>query len=255
MAEPIAALRGVTVDLTGRAPLGPLDLTVAQGEILALVGASGAGKSTTLRLLAGLQSASEGAVTRAVGPGRTGFVFQSPTLMPWADALTNVALPLELAGAPKAQARDRAAAALAAVGLGDRLQAPPSELSGGMAMRVALARALVTAPDLLLLDEPFAALDSITRRRLIEDLHALWAAAAPRPAVVFVTHDVEEAVYLAQRVVVLAAATGRPVADLPTPGVLPRPARWRADLACRQAVETVAEALEAAMGLPVGAPA
>ncbi|NBB64712.1 ATP-binding cassette domain-containing protein [Pseudomonas sp. ODNR1LW] len=255
MVEPIATLRGVTVDLTGRAPLGPLDLTVARGEILALVGASGAGKSTTLRLLAGLQSASDGAMTRAVGPGRTGFVFQSPTLMPWTDALSNVALPLELAGAPKAQARDRAAAALAAVGLGDRLQARPSELSGGMAMRVALARALVTAPDLLLLDEPFAALDSVTRRRLIEDLHALWAAAAPRPAVVFVTHDVEEAVYLAGRVVVLEAATGRPVADLPTPGVLPRPARWRADPAFRQTVETVAEALEAAMGLPVGAPA
>lgn len=114
-------------------------------------------------------------------------------------------------------------------------------------MRVALARALITAPDLLLLDEPFAALDSVTRRRLIEDLHALWAAAEPRPAMVFVTHDVEEAVYLAQRVVVLDAATGRPVADLPTPGPLPRPARWRADPAYRQTVEAIADALEAAM--------
>lgn len=254
MAEPIAALRGVTVDLTGRAPLGPLDLTVAQGEILALVGASGAGKSTTLRLLAGLQPPSAGTVTRAVGPGRTGFVFQSPTLMPWTDALSNVALPLELAGVSRAQARDRAAAALSAVGLGDRLDARPSQLSGGMAMRAALARALVTRPDLLLLDEPFAALDSVTRRRLIEDLHALWAAAAPRPAVVFVTHDVEEAVYLARRVVVLDAATGRPVADLPTPGAPPRPDRWRADPAYRQAVEAVADALEAAMS-PAGAPA
>ena len=255
MAEPIAALHGATVDLAGRAPLGPLDLTVARGEIVALVGASGAGKSTALRLLAGLQSPGAGLVSRAVGPGRTGFVFQSPTLLPWADALANVALPLELAGRPRAEARGRAAAALGAVGLGDRLDARPSELSGGMAMRVALARALVTAPDLLLLDEPFAALDSVTRRGLIEDLHALWAAADPRPAVVFVTHDVEEAVYLAGRVVVLEAATGRPVVDLPTPGVLPRPARWRADPACRQAVETVAEALEAAMGLSVGAPA
>ncbi|WAC59443.1 ABC transporter ATP-binding protein [Brevundimonas sp. SL130] len=247
MAEPIALLRGVTVDLVGRPPLGPIDLTVARGEILALVGASGAGKSTILRLLAGLQQPSAGKVSRAAGLGRTGFVFQSPTLMPWADTLSNVALPLELAGVSKTQARDRAAAALSAVGLGDRLDARPSQLSGGMAMRAALARALVTGPDLLLLDEPFAALDSVTRRRLIEDLHALWATADPRPAVVFVTHDVEEAVYLAQRVVVLAATTGRPVADLPTPGAPPRPDRWRADPAYRQTVEAVADALEAAM--------
>ncbi|MBU1520621.1 MAG: ABC transporter ATP-binding protein [Alphaproteobacteria bacterium] len=247
MADPIAALRGVVVDWPGRAPLGPIDLSVARGEIVALVGASGAGKSTTLRLLAGLQTPSRGEVIRALGVGRTGFVFQSPTLMPWAEALTNVALPLELAGVARPQARSRAAQALGAVGLGDRPDARPSQLSGGMAMRAALARALITAPHLLLLDEPFAALDSVTRRRLIEDLHALWAAAEPRPAMVFVTHDVEEAVYLAQRVVVLAAATGRPVADLPTPGPLPRPARWRADPAYRQMVEAIADALEAAM--------
>ncbi len=247
MADPIAALRGVTVDLVGRAPLGPIDLNVARGEILALVGASGAGKSTTLRLLAGLQTPSGGEGVRALGVGRTGFVFQSPTLMPWAEAVANVALPLELAGMARSQARDRATQALSAVGLGDRLDARPSQLSGGMAMRAALARALVTAPDLLLLDEPFAALDSVTRRRLIEDLHALWATSQPRPAIVFVTHDVEEAVYLAQRVVVLAAATGRPVADLATPGPVPRPARWRADPAYRQTVEAVADALEAAM--------
>ena len=142
--------------------------------------------------------------------------------MPWADALTNVALPLELAGVSKIQARERAAAALTAVGLGERLSARPRHLSGGMAMRAALARALVTAPDLLLLDEPFAALDSVTRRKLIEDLHALWSGSDPRPAVIFVTHDVEEAVYLAQRVVVLDAATGRAIADLPTPGAPPR---------------------------------
>jgi NitT/TauT family transport system ATP-binding protein len=247
VADPIAALRGVVVDWPGRAPLGPIDLSVARGEIVALVGASGAGKSTTLRLLAGLQTPSRGEVVRALRVGRTGFVFQSPTLMPWADAVANVALPLELAGVARPQARSRAAQALGAVGLGDRPDARPSQLSGGMAMRAALARALITAPDLLLLDEPFAALDSVTRRRLIEDLHALWAAAEPRPAMVFVTHDVEEAVYLAQRVVVLDAATGRPVADLPTPGPLPRPARWRADPAYRQTVEAIADALEAAI--------
>ena len=244
----IATLEGVVVAWPSRPPLGPIDLTVAAGEILAVVGASGAGKSTLLRLLAGLERPAAGAVARAAGPGRTGFVFQSPTLMPWADARANVALPLALAGVPGAEAERRADQALAAVGLGERSAARPAELSGGMAMRVSLARALVTRPDLLLLDEPFAALDSVTRRGLVEDLHALWAAAAPRPAIVFVTHDVEEAVHLAQRVVVLDAASGRPVADLPTPGAPPRPAAWRADPAYRQAVEQVAAALAASMG-------
>src|SRR5690606_21600590 len=159
----------------------------------------------------------------------------------------NVALPLELAGTPKAQARQRAAEALSAVGLGDRLGARPSQLSGGMAMRASLARALVARPVLLLLDEPFAALDSVTRRRLIEDLHALWRTAAPRPAIVFVPHDVEEAVYLAGRVVVLDAQTGRAVADLASPGDLPRPPHWRADPAFRHAVEGVADALQFSM--------
>ncbi len=239
-----ASLTGVTVTFRGRPPLGPYDLTVAQGEIVAVVGASGAGKSTLLRLLAGLEAPSGGSVVRASG-GTTGFVFQSPTLMPWADALTNVTLPLDLARIPRAEARQRASAALQAVGLGDRLNARPGQLSGGMAMRVSLARALVTDPDLLLLDEPFAALDSITRRTLIEDLHRLWT--ARHPAMVFVTHDVEEAVYLAARIVVLDSRTGRPVADIPSPGALPRPERWRADPAYREAVEAVAAALASAM--------
>lgn len=247
-ARHIAALSGAVIAYPSRPPIGPIDLTVRAGEIVAVVGASGAGKSTVLRLLAGLEAPASGVVTRTTEPGRTGFVFQSPTLLPWAGALANVALPLDLAGVPRAEARARASAALAAVGLGDRPEARPAQLSGGMAMRVSLARALVTRPDLLLLDEPFAALDSVTRRRLVEDLHALWAAADPRPAVVFVTHDVEEAVHLAQRVVVLEAQSGRPVADLPTPGTPPRPARWRADPAYRQAVEQVAEALAASMG-------
>lgn len=228
-------------------PLGPLDLSVAAGEIVALVGASGSGKSTALRLLAGLERPDEGTATRAAGPGRIGFVFQSPTLTPWADALSNAALPLELSGVPRAEARRRAAQALADVGLSEALSARPAQLSGGMAMRVSLARALAIRPELLLLDEPFAALDTVTRRRLVEDLHALWAAGSPRPAVVFVTHDVEEAVYLAGRVVVLEAATGRAVADIPTPGPLPRPEAWRLETDYRRAVETVAAALAEAM--------
>ncbi len=242
-----AALRGVVVRYPGRSPLGPVDLTVGPGEILALVGASGAGKSTLLRLLAGLETPSEGDVTRGAGRGRTGFVFQNATLMPWADIQANVALPLELAGVPGEEARRRAAEALGAVGLGDRLSARPRQLSGGMAMRVALARALVTGPDLLLLDEPFAALDSVTRRRLIEDLHRLWAGRSPRPALVFVTHDVEEAVYLAQRAVVLDGATGRVAATLQSPGALPRPEGWRADPGYRAAVEVLAAELARAM--------
>lgn len=240
-----ASLDGVLVRYTGRPPLGPIDLTIAPGEIVAVVGASGAGKSTLLRLLAGLEPPSEGIVQRA--DGRTGFVFQSATLMPWADALTNVALPLELSGMARPEARARAAEALTAVGLGDRLDARPRQLSGGMAMRVALARALATGPDLLLLDEPFAALDSVTRRRLIEDLHRLWAVRAPRPAIVFVTHDVEEAVYLASRAVVLDGASGRLAATLASPGPLPRPDSWRAAAEYRSAVEALALALAAAM--------
>ena len=251
-ADAAASLDGVLVRYPGRAPLGPVDLGVAPGEIVAIIGASGAGKSTVLRLLAGLETPSEGAV--ATPPGRTGFVFQAATLMPWADALANVALPLELAGLARPEAHARAAETLTAVGLGDRLDARPRQLSGGMAMRVALARALVTEPDLLLLDEPFAALDSVTRRRLIEDLHRLWTSRAPRPAIVFVTHDVEEAVYLAGRTLVLDGATGRVAAELASPGSLPRPAGWRADAGYRAAVEALAAALARAMpALPVEA--
>lgn len=242
-----AALRDVVIRYPGRPPLGPVDLTVAPGEILAVVGASGAGKSTLLRLLAGLETPSEGEVVRAAGRGRIGFVFQNATLMPWADVQTNVALPLDLGGMSRQEARRRAAAGLDAVGLGDRLSARPRQLSGGMAMRASLARALVTGPDLLLLDEPFAALDSVTRRRLIEDLHRLWAGRSPSPAIVFVTHDVEEAVYLAHRAVVLDAATGRVTAERRSPGALPRPEGWRADATCRAAVEELAAELARSM--------
>lgn len=247
MAEPTAALSGAVVRYPGRPPLGPIDLSIAPGEIVALVGASGAGKSTILRLLAGLEPPSEGGVDRAAAPGRTGFVFQSATLMPWADARTNVALPFELAGVPASEARRRADEALTAVGLGDRLTARPRQLSGGMAMRVSLARALITEPALLLLDEPFAALDSVTRRRLIEDLHRLCAARSPSPAIVFVTHDVEEAVYLASRALVLDAATGRIAAEQASPGALPRPDGWRMNTDYRAAVEDLAQTLADAM--------
>ncbi len=239
-----AHLSGVTVTYPGRPLLGPFDILVGAGEIIAVVGASGSGKSTVLRALAGLEGSATGSIARS--PGATsGFVFQNPTLMPWADALTNVALPLELSGTPAPEARRRAAEALAAVGLADRTGARPHQLSGGMAMRVSLARALVTSPDLLLLDEPFAALDSITRRGLIEDLHRLWD--ARRPAIVFVTHDVEEAVYFADRVAVLGASDGDMSKTISTPGPIPRRPGWRLDPTYRQTVELVAEALAASM--------
>ncbi len=242
-AAPLIRLYGAKVRYQGGRAIGPFSLTLAPGEILAVVGASGAGKSTLLRLLAGLETA-EGCVERHVPHGRTGFVFQSPTLMPWADARANVALPLKLSGVPGDEADRRADLALAEVGLADRATARPHALSGGMAMRVSLARAVATDPALLLLDEPFAALDSVTRRRLMDQIHALWD--ARRPAIVFVTHDVEEAVFLADRILILGPA-GRIVQTRSAPGGLPRPTGWRADPAFRTMVETVAADLAVAM--------
>lgn len=242
-AEPLILLDKVRVRYGPDRAIGPFDLSLARGEIVAVVGASGAGKSTLLRLLAGLETA-EGHIDRHLPMGRTGFVFQTATLMPWADARTNVALSLRLAGVPDAEARRRADQALAEVNLPDQGETRPHALSGGMAMRVSLARALVTDPELLLLDEPFAALDFVNRRRLVDLIHQLWD--ARRPAIVFVTHDVEEAVFLAQRVLVLGPG-GRLVQTRMPPGPLPRPESWRAEPAFRACVETVAADLAATM--------
>lgn len=227
--------------------VGPLDLGIEAGEIVVLVGASGSGKSTALRLLAGLEPTATGQVHREVAEGRTGFVFQSPTLMPWATALANVALPLILLGVQADEANARATEALTRVGLGSHLDRRPAALSGGMAMRVSLARALVTRPQLLLLDEPFSALDSIARRRLIDDLHALWA--QDRPAIVFVTHDIEEAAYVASRALVLAP--GGQIADqIAIGGPLPRPADWRAQASHLEAARKIERAFAATMQSP-----
>jgi NitT/TauT family transport system ATP-binding protein len=242
-----ARLSAVEVDYAGRGrALGPFDLTVEDGEIVALVGPSGCGKSTALRLLAGLEPPTRGTVERAPGRGETSLVFQAPTLMPWASAVANVALPLELDGVPKREARERAAAALDRVGLSGALAAKPAQLSGGMAMRVSLARALVTDPRLLLMDEPFAALDEITRRALAEDIHLLWA--QTRPAIVFVTHNVEEAVYIAGRVVALSAAPGRLFSETRVDAPLPRPPHFRAAESFRLTAEAISSDLAASMG-------
>ncbi len=244
--DPIAAFDRVEVDYGGRPALGPVSLTLQAGEVIALVGPSGCGKSTALRLLAGLEAPSRGAVGRALGRGETSVVFQAPTLTPWASALDNVALPLELAGAPRSAARVRAAAALERVGLAGAARLKPAQLSGGMAMRVSLARALATGPRLLLLDEPFAALDEITRRGLAHDLLALWAALGF--AMVFVTHNVEEAVYMASRVLVLTPGPGRIAAETRIAAPSPRPARFRTAPLFREAVEAVSAQLEAGAG-------
>jgi NitT/TauT family transport system ATP-binding protein len=197
----------------GVTALGPLDLDVAKGEFVSLLGPSGCGKSTALRLIAGLAAPSAGAVdvshraSKADGRHPIGFVFQEPTLMPWASVRENVRLPLKLAHVTAADADRRIDEALAQVGLAEFADAYPRELSGGMKMRVSLARALVTDPDILLLDEPFAALDEITRFRLNNDLLDLWRKL--HKTIIFVTHSVFESVYLSQRVIVMTARPGR----------------------------------------------
>ncbi|HTQ33102.1 MAG TPA: ABC transporter ATP-binding protein [Stellaceae bacterium] len=199
---------------SGIEALAAIDLSVARGEFLSLVGPSGCGKSTLLRIIAGLAPPSAGnrRLTVDHAPGRIGFVFQDPTLMPWSTVTQNILLPFRIAGQRGAEPRERALAALRAVGLAGFENAYPHQLSGGMRMRVSIARALVTDPDLLLLDEPFAALDEFTRLQLNDDLLRLWT--ERRPTIVFVTHSVFESVYLSTRIAVMTARPGRIAADI-----------------------------------------
>lgn len=213
---PIVRLdRVVRVFPDGREVLTSVSLAVGAGEFVSLVGPSGCGKSTLLRLVAGLDRATSGDVespaTRRESGRHTAFVFQDPTLMPWATVLENVALPLRLAGEARAVREAAVRQMLHRVGLDEFADAYPAALSGGMRMRASIARALVTHPRVLLMDEPFAALDQITRQRLNQDLLA-WCRARDL-AVIFVTHSVSEALFLSDRVLVMSARPGRIVGE------------------------------------------
>lgn len=209
MTAPLVALHGAGKNFSnGTVALDGLNLEVRDGEFLTLLGPSGCGKSTALRLIAGLLEPSSGSIVWRDGARpEIGFVFQEPTLMPWARVFDNIFLPLRLRGVARAQAREKIEEALSLVGLQDFANAFPRELSGGMKMRVSLARALVLRPPLLLLDEPFAALDEITRLKLNDDVLRLKQELGA--AVVFVTHSVYESVYLSTRICVFTPRPGR----------------------------------------------
>jgi NitT/TauT family transport system ATP-binding protein len=252
IATPLLALHDVTKAFpNGTLALSDLNFDVRTGEFLSLLGPSGCGKSTALRIIAGLSLPSRGSVEWLTGgmagnqTSRIGFVFQEPTLMPWASVFDNVALPLVLKGVAGEPTEKRVNAALDRVGLAKFTRAFPRELSGGMRMRVSIARALVTEPQLLLMDEPFAALDEITRFKLNNDLLQVWQATGT--TVVFVTHSVFESVYLSSRILVLTARPGRVSAELAIEAPYPRDQNFRtsAEYAanCRRASTALAQAM------------
>ena len=240
----------------GTRALLPVNLTVQQGEFITLLGPSGCGKSTLLKMVAGLLAPTDGRIllwrkpvdqVEAAGH-RLSFVFQEATLMPWARVQANVRLPLDLAGVQRAEADARVQEALAMVGLDKFAGNLPRELSGGMQMRVSIARGLVTQPTLLLMDEPFGALDEITRNRLDSDLLGLWQ--RKKLTVIFVTHSIYEAVYLSTRVVVMAARPGRMVDEVIIDEPYPRAAAFRVSTAFSGHAKRLQDSLLRASGSP-----
>jgi NitT/TauT family transport system ATP-binding protein len=208
----------------GTLAVADMTVTIEEGDFISFLGPSGCGKSTALRMIAGLLPVTAGTITIEPGRGGSeqdlGFVFQEPTLMPWATVFDNVYLPLRLAELGRADAEPRVRDALAEVGLSRFAASYPRELSGGMKMRVSIARAMVTRPRILLMDEPFAALDEMTRMKLNNDVLRLWAEHGL--TVIFVTHSIFESVYLSNRVLVMAARPGRVAADLRVEAPWPR---------------------------------
>jgi NitT/TauT family transport system ATP-binding protein len=255
---PAITIEDLAVTFTG--PAGTLTALdgvsgeVAGGELVVVIGPNGSGKSTLLRALAGLLPPTSGRIGLApdgsapgAGDGRVGLVFQQPRLLGWRSTLDNVTLPLELDGTSAAKRRTAGEQALAQVGLTDAAALRPRELSGGMQQRVALARSLVTDPPILLLDEPFSALDALTRDAFDAQLEAMWL--ADRRTVVLVTHSVSESVRLADRIWVLTPRPGRVAADIPVPLPRPRPASTAADTAAA-AVEGEVRAALASVHAP-----
>jgi len=249
MSPPLVSLRHIRKEFAnGTVALEDLSMDVREGEFLSLLGPSGCGKSTALRLIAGLLDVSAGSIERpssASGGSDIGFVFQEPTLMPWASVVDNVHLPLRLRNISRKAALPRIMEALALVGLADFAHVHPRELSGGMKMRVSIARALVTEPKLLLMDEPFAALDEITRFKLNDDILRLKE--TRRVTVIFVTHSVYESVYLSSRIAVMAARPGRVVAELAVEAPYPRDEDFRATATYSEICKAASRALHGAM--------
>lgn len=230
--------------------LKDMSLTVREGDFISFLGPSGCGKSTALRLIAGLSETTSGRIDWRVprGKGDLGVVFQEPTLMPWATVMQNVYLPFRIDGRPFAAVRDDILSALKLVGLEKFQNAYPRELSGGMKMRVAIARAMVTQPKLILMDEPFAALDEITRFKLNNDLLEMQARIGC--TVIFVTHSVFESVFLSDRIVVMAARPGRVIEEVRVDAPYPRTEAFRTSpeyaAHCRAASTALEHAMEAA---------
>ncbi|MDQ1715771.1 MAG: NitT/TauT family transport system ATP-binding protein [Frankiaceae bacterium] len=245
--SPAARLRGVSVTFpNGTRAVDEVTLDVGSSEFVAVVGPSGCGKSTLLRLLAGLETPTAGEVL--TNGESLGYVFQDPTLLPWRTVLANVELPAGLRGVGKHERRERALRCIDQVGLAGFENHRPAQLSGGMRMRVSIARALTMTPRLFLFDEPFGALDELTRERLNEELVSLFR---QRPfAGVFVTHSVTEAVFLSTRVVVMSARPGRIVADVAVPFPYPRRPELRYDPAFTAIAGRVSAALRDATGTP-----
>ena len=249
---PEVQFRGVGKRFAGGAApvLDGIDLSIAQGEFVSIIGPSGCGKSTLLKMAAGLSVCSAGEIvvnglTPQDARESVSFVFQDATLLPWRTVEKNVGLALELEGRSREEIAQTTGRLLELVGLSRVAGHYPRQLSGGMKMRVSIARALATKPRILLMDEPFAALDEITRRRLADDVLALWT--ETRPAIVFVTHNVEEAVYMAARVVVMSPGPGRSAGETVVDAAVPRPAQFRSSVVFRAAAEHVSADLEHAM--------